>query len=507
MIDRRSLIKLGAAAPALIATKSFAQPAGDRLRLSLREGVPNIAPYSNSQRTGLVIAHHIWDTLIYRDPQTFEPKPLLATAWTWVDDMTIDLTLRRGVKFHNGDEFSADDVVYTINSVADPNARVAVPGNVNWMERAEALAADKVRLKLRRPFPAAIEYLSMTVPILPKAYSERVGPDAFSRAPVGCGPYRVTKIEPAASIELERFEDYFRDSPKGRPAIGKIGIRFVPDTTTEMTELLSGQADWIWKVGVDQFPKLARLPQLKTVRGEAMRINYLSIDAAGRSGAGNPLTKAGVRRAIFHAIDRAAMAKQLVGEGAGVPDAPCYRAQFGCDAGSASRYDFDPEKAKTLLAEAGYPSGFETELVTYLEPNLGAAIQNYLRAVGIRARVSQLQTAAAIQKAWRGEAPLYAGSWGSYSINDVSAIFPTMFGGGNDDYVRDPELNRLVALGSAERDPARRLSAYQQVIKQVTADALWLPLTTTVINYAHTAKLVFTPQADELPRFWLARWA
>jgi peptide/nickel transport system substrate-binding protein len=506
MFDRRNLLKLGLATPALLAMPALAQTDPNRLRVIMREAVPNIDPYSNSQRSGLVMAHQAWDTLIHRNPDTFTHEPLLATSWNWIDTTTLELELRRGVTFHNGDDFSADDVVYTLNTVSAPDARVAVPGNVNWIEKAQKLDDFKIRIITKKPFPAALDYLALTVPIYPKAYREKVGADGYSRAPIGAGPYRITKLEPSVSIDLERYDGYYADSPKGRPAIAQIAIRFVPDSATEMTELLSGRADWIWRFNADQFTNLGRMPMLKTLRSPAMRLNYLSIDAAGRSGADNPLTKLEVRRAIFHAVDRPMLAKQLIGPGSEVPPAPCYPAQFGCDGDAAVTYAYDPAKAKALLAQAGFPNGFEIDLVSYLEPNLGAALQNFLRAVGIRAKVSQLQVAAAIQRAWRGEAPLYAGSWGSYSIGDVSAILPVMFGGGNDDYARDAELTKLITEGGSTQDATARKTAYSAAIRRITDQALWLPLHNQVINYAFNKRLEFSAQADELPRFYMAKW-
>jgi peptide/nickel transport system substrate-binding protein len=161
-----------------------------------------------------------------------------------------------------------------------------------------------------------------------------------------------------------------------------------------------------------------------------------------------------------------------------------------------------------LLAEAGFPSGFEIEFVTYVQPtSWSAAIQNYLQAVGIRAKITQLQVAPAIQKAWKGEAPLYHGSWGSYSINDVSAIFPVMYGkDANDNYSRDPELERLVAEGGAANDAAARKKAYSAAIKLMTEKAYWLPLFTYVNAYAFAKALDFKTYPDELPRFYLAKW-
>ena len=193
------------------------------------------------------------------------------------------------------------------------------------------------------------------IPIYPKAYREKVGPEGYAKAPVGAGPYKMTKVEPGVSIDFERFEDYWAGSPKGKPAIKKMSVRFVPDATTEMTELLAGRADWIWNMNPDQFENVNKLPHLTAVRKESMRVGYLSLDAAGRTGADNPMTKLKVRQAIWHAIDRKAIADKLVTGGSRVPQAPCFPPQFGCDAEAAVLYDYDPAKAKQLLAEAGYP--------------------------------------------------------------------------------------------------------------------------------------------------------
>jgi peptide/nickel transport system substrate-binding protein len=239
-----------------------------------------------------------------------------------------------------------------------------------------------------------------------------------------------------------------------------------------------------------------------------MRIGYLSIDAAGRSGAGNPLTNLKVRQAIWHAVNRQEMADKLIQGGSRVPIAPCFPTQFGCDADAAVKYAYDPAKAKALLADAGFPNGFEIEFVTYVQPtSWSGAIQNYLQAVGIRTKITQLQVAPAIQKAWRGEAPLYHGSWGSYSINDVSAIFPVMYGkDANDNYSRDPELEKLVAEGGASSDPAARKQAYSAAIKLMTDKAYWMPLFTYVNAYAFSKGLDFKTYPDELPRFYFAKW-
>jgi peptide/nickel transport system substrate-binding protein len=488
-----------------LAAPAHAQKSADTLRVAWRDGLPDIDFYYNTLRVGLIVQHHIWDTLVDRDPDTFQIKPLLATSWKNVDDTTIDFTLRDGVTFHNGDKFTADDVVYTIQSILDPKAGIVVPSNYAWLAGAEKIDDLHVRLKLKRVFPAALEYLAMVLPIYPKDYRTRVGHEGFSKAPIGTGPYKMTKADGSNEMDLVRNDAYFA-GPKGKPAIGKIVINVVADASTELTSLLSQRDDWIWNFSPDQFDNIGRMPFLQAVRADSMRVGYLGMDAAGRTGPDSPFKNQKVRQAVFYAIDRQAIAHNLVQGGARVLDAPCYPTQFGCDQNAAVKYSYDPAKAKQLLAEAGYPNGFDTEIVSYILPSWTDAIQNYLRAVGIRAHVSQLQVAALLQRSFAGKDPIDLGNWGSNSINDASAFLPYYFGGGAADYVRDPEVMKLVEEGGATTDPDKRRAAYSAAIRRLTEQAFWLPLNTYVTTYAFSKQLNFKPYPDELPRFYLASW-
>ncbi len=498
---------LGVAMVALAAggAPAQAQKSADTLRVSWRDAIPNVDPYYNSLRTGLVLAHQAWDCLIYRDPDTFQMKPLLATSWRYVDPTTIEFSLRHDVTFHNGDPFSADDVVYTVNTILN-DKQVAVPSNFSFIAGADKVDDYTVRIRLKRVFPAALEYVSMVLPIWPKAYREKVGADAYARAPIGAGPYRITKVDGTTEIDMERYEGYYKGSAKGRPAIGKFVIHEVSDATTELNELLGGRTDWIWNFISDNFDNINRVPTLQALRAESMRVIYLNMDAAGRTGAGNPLTKKLVRQAIAMAIDRKAMATNLMQGGSRVPDAPCFPTQFGCDAAAAVHYDYDPAKAKALLTEAGYPNGFDTDINSSQLPQFGGAIQNYLKAIGINAHLSQLQSGAAVQRSLDGKAQLDLNSWGSYSINDVSAFMPYFFTGSPSDYARDPELQKQVTEGGATTDPDQRLRHYSQAIKIITENMYFLPLMTSVVNYGFSRQLNFKPYPDELPRFFLSSW-
>ena len=484
-----------------------AQKSADTLRVYWRDQINDVDPYYNSLRTGLVVAHHAWDGLVYRDPDGYVMKPLIAKSWKWTDEKTLEFELRSDLTFHNGDKLTSADVVYTIGVLTDPKSGIVVPSNYGWIAGAEAIDATHVRLKTKSAFPAALEYLAFVTPIYPAAYRERVGRDVYKKEPVGSGPYRITRIDGVSQIDLERFEAYPTDSAKTKPAIKKLVIKQVTDATAEITGLLGNQADWIWQYNPDQFDKIAAIPTLQAMRQEAFRILFLYYESSGRNGQKSPLQDIRVRQAMAHAIDRKTFAEKLIQGGSRVPDAPCYFTQFGCDQAAGAKYDYDPAKAKALLAAAGYPDGFETELVNgNLLSSWTGAIQGYLAAVGIKAKVTTLQAVAGIGRAQKGDAPIYMSSWGSYSVNDVSAIMPYFFTGASDDMSQDAEVKALLVEGGSVNDPEKRKAAYSKAIKRITEQAYMLPIGTFTTTYGVSRQLNFKTWADEMPRFYLSSW-
>jgi peptide/nickel transport system substrate-binding protein len=493
------------AAGAVLGPAAHAQKSSDTLRVTWRDAVPDVDPYRNSLRTGIIVSHEAWDMLVYRDPETFKIVPALATSWDMPDPQTMDFTLRPGVKFHNGDPFSADDVVYTFTTIVN-DPKVQVPSNFAFIAGAEKLGDLKVRIKFKTIFPAALEYFAMSLPIYPKAYREKIGGEAYSQKPVGTGPYKITAVNGSSSIEFERFEDYYKDSPKGRPPIKYLKINEVLDAAGELTAFISGQADWIWQYNPDQFDNLKSLPGKTAIRAGSMRIAYVQFDAAGRTGKDNPMTNQKVRQAMCHAIDRAAIAHDLMQGDSHPINAPCYPTQFGCNEKVAVDYAYDPKMAKQLMTEAGFADGVSTTLVTYMLPSFASAVQNYLKVIGVNADIQQLQVGAEVAKVMAGQTPINFGSWGSYSINDVSAILPYFFAGGSNDYARDPQVMEDVKQGGLVLNPDDRIKHYNAAIQRITEQAYWLPMFTYVTQYAFAKNLKFTPFRDELPRFYLCSW-
>jgi peptide/nickel transport system substrate-binding protein len=484
--------------------EAMADKASDTLKAAFTKELESVDSYFNSAREGVILQRSIWDGLIYLNQETGEYEGNLATSWKWVDDTTLEFKLREGVTFHNGEEFDADDVVYTVNFVADPANGVVTQRNVNWMKEATKVDKYTVRIVTNGPFPAALEYLAGPVSIYPNEYYAEVGPQGMGLKPVGTGPYQVESVEPGKHFVLKKFDGY-RNGPKGKAMIGTVDIRTIPDVNTQLAELFSGGLDFIWGVPADQAEKLAATERFNVVNESTMRVGYLELDAAGRSGADNPMTKLAVRQAINHAIDRQAIVDNLLKGKSKIVNAACFSSQFGCEQDVAA-YDYAPEKAKALLAEAGYPDGFTIDFYAYRDREYAEAMLAYLAEVGITANLKYLQYSALRDLRRNGETSMSFQSWGSYSVNDVSAITSEFFKHGAEDFARDDEVKAWLDTADTSNDPAVRKENYSKALKKIADHAYWVPLFSYNSNYVSSKELEYKPTADEVVRFFHARW-
>lgn len=501
-----ALILASGGALTVSGTAAHAGKANDTLVYASDSEVENLSPYHNNVREGVIIARHVWDTLIYRDDKTGQFRPMLATKWTWVDQVTLELELRKGVTFHNGDAFNADDVVFTFNYVITPESKVVTKQTVDWIKSAEKIDEYKVRIHLKKPFPAALDYLSGPLPILPSKYFQKVGLDGFAKAPIGTGPYRIVSATSGKNVLMEKNANYWKDSPVGVPSIGKLEFRVIPDAETRLAELMTGGVDWIWRVPVDQAKQLGKAPKITVLTGESMRVGFLQFDSIGASDPNSPLKDVRVRQAISYAIDRKAMVDNLVGTGSRIMNSACFIEQIACSDASVVKYEYNPAKAKALLAEAGYPNGFSIEFYAYREREYAEAVISYLAAVGIKANLNYVKFATLREQNRAGKIPVAFQTWASLSVNDASAFTGVWFQGNDDDRSRDKAVSELLAKADASADPEARKKMYAEALKIISEKAYMLPMFSYPTTYAFSSDLVFEAQKDELPRFFTAHW-
>lgn len=490
-------------------TTAWAGKSDDTLNWSTTREIAIMDPYYNNTRELVIMGHMGWDGLVYRDINDGVIKPLLAKSWEWNGDTAIDFVLRDDVKFHDGSDFDAEDVVYTLNHVSNEDSGVLTSRNVSWIKNAEKLDTHKVRINLNKPFPPAFAYLSNAVFILPSGHYDSAPvkdgkKDYGAVEPNGTGPYKVTGLKAGEYVLMEKNENYFADSPKGQPQIANMRFRTISEGNTQLAELMIGGLDWIWDVPKDQAERLAERPEVQVENAKTFRISYMAFDVDGDSGT-DIFTNKLVRQAVAHAINREAIALNLVGPASEVVHAACHPAQFGCTQ-DVPKWDYDPEKSKALLKEAGYEDGFEFDIYAYREREFTEAVIGDLANVGIKANLNFMQYRALRDIVRKGETPINHMTWGSYSIPDVSAITSHFFTHGPDDPVKDAETKELLEIADNSIDDAKRIEYYTKALTKISAELYWLPMFTYAKYYAFSKDLNFTTTPDEIPQFYRATW-
>ena len=239
------------------------------------------------------------------------------------------------------------------------------------MAGAEKISQYKVRIALKKPFPAALEFLAGPIPIYPNEYYAQVGPKGMNEKPVGTGPYRVTEHQPGRLVRFERNKDYFKDSPKPQPTIEKLELRLIPDRDTQAAELMAGGLDWTYNVPPDQAEKLKTLPHLDATAGETMRIAFLHFNPSEKSPV-PAMRDVRVRRAIGHAIDREAILKNIVGGGR-VIHVHCFPTQFGCDDRNGAAIRLRPGEGEGAAGGSWLPQRLRDGLLRVPRPPAGGS--------------------------------------------------------------------------------------------------------------------------------------
>lgn len=495
----------------LLLGANVAHAAKDKVVVAFGSNIPTLDPHMHSSRLAHIADWHLYDTLMDRDPKTYKPSPGLATSLKNINPLTWELKLRTGVKFHNGEPFNAEAVKFTLDRVLDPATKSVTRGNFTWIKEVKVVDEHTVQIITAKPFPAAAEFLTLAY-IVPPKYLKAVGDEEFSRKPVGTGPYKFVEWKKAEHLIVEANENYWKGSPKGMPKIKTIVFRTIPETTTQIAELLSGGVDIIRNVPPDQIAVIKESPNARISAAKILRVNSLLLDSAGRASK-TPLMNQKVREAIACAVNVDEMLKQILGGYAERSATGVNPLHFGFD-GSIKPYPYDPERAKKLLAEAGYPNGFEITLNTYSGTitsmdQMADAVTGYLGKVGIKVKRRHIEDVGmwtSSGKEGKLEGIQYY-SWGSNSIFDADAIlYALTYSKEPLSYTQDPALDQLLDEGRTQIDPKKRQEAYAKAQKLIHEKFYWIPINVQYTIEGVNKKLNYEAGSDEMMRVYSASW-
>lgn len=508
MSSQRTLFAAGLAAltVSLAATPVLAGKSDDTLRVAMGEEILNLDYLYTTKREYIVLAELMDATLFNLNPENQEYEPAVATGFELVDDTTIDVTLREDVSFHDGSHLTADDVVYTYSWVIDEDSESRAKGTIGrWLDNIEKTGEYSVRFNLSTPYPLALRDMAQRVKLRKEGSYHADGAvdeGAMAIDLNGLGPYEVVSFEPGQRLVLKRFDNYFGD----RPAIENLVVRNIPDIGTQQAELMSGGIDWMFKVPLELAENLGATPRAEHLSGPDLRVGFLVLDAGGYSDPDGPMTNLQVRRAVNHALNTKEMSEFLIGGSSESIHTPCHPAQFGCTE-DITEYPYNPDRARELIVEAGYPDGFELELWAYRDRPAAEAIASDLENVGIDVDLRYVQLASLNQARAERNIEAYYGTWGSGGTADTAAIARIHFASDSDRNMSgDEKLEELILAAEQTVDQAERARLYDEALSIIADQAYWAPLFTYSANYLVSPEVEFPMSADGLPRLQNTSW-
>lgn len=487
------------------------------LRIGLSGEVTSLDPHFLAAQPNLTVARHVFESLTDIDPQT-RLIPGLAERWRAVDATTWEFKLRRGVKFHDGSDFTAEDAVFSLQR---PLSIKGSPGGfasyVRSIASVTAVDAHTLRIKTKYPYGALPEEIN-SILIVSKKHALHAGPGDFDagRAMIGTGPYKFLRYQRGDRLELARNNQWWGQATA--PSWDKVTLRVIPADPSRTAALLSGELDAIEHVPSADIKNIIKNNKLRVIQTTSWRTIVLHLDqyraqppgvtdAGGKPLAKNPFMDLRVRQAISKAINRSAIADRVM-EGLAVPAANIVSpGVFGHDAALKAE-TYDPAGAKRLLTEAGYPNGFR---VTLTGPNnryindeqVLQTVAQLLTRAGITTRVEAAPMSAFLGRVRKEETGFALLGWGSFAADlALRSLVATPnsekgYGAWNWGRYTNPKVDALMeqALGSIDRDKRETLAREANTLAM--NDLALIPLHHQVVSWAMRAGLNYTPRTDE----------
>jgi peptide/nickel transport system substrate-binding protein len=487
----KSAVIAGVALAVCAAGSAAAQKSKDTLRLALQEPIKGVDYYLGPTGETSMMQAVVYDSLIAYDEDANKFQPLLAKSWKRIDDKTLEFELRDDVKWHDGAPFTAEDVVYTLDWLLDPATKLRFKDFWAWIDKTEKTGPNTVRITARTPTAFDESRIAYLTGMLPKHIHAKLEDKlVFGRAPVGTGMYRVTRVEENRGITLEQ-NPAFTYGGTARPVtnVKRIDFSFLPDAGTQTAQFLAGNLDVLRDVDIEQAAHMAQHPRVDATLVESISWFYMAIDARGRSGL-KPLQDIRVRQALMMGVDRDELRKLIYGNHPATrdPKSLCWDFQAGC-AYTAPLPKHDPAAARKLLAEAGYPNGFELEITTFASAirRVAEAAANQLSKIGIRASVDALPLLTYAKKQTDGKIQVIVASYPAGLMPDVSGTASFLFTEGPRDYFGDSELHAWSTGVQTTLDPAKRQELGHKLFDAATERAYAIPLAANPIMVVHSA--------------------
>lgn len=419
--------------------------------------VTSLDPHQGKETPAVQVNTQIFDTLVTVDPETNEVVPQIAESWEQTDDQTYVFKIREGIKFHDGSDLTAEDVKFSLDRARNS---AAVSYIVNFIEEVTVDDDHTVTVKTTAPYAPTLRNLAIPfAAIVPKAVVE-ADENAFIQNPVGSGPYKFVEWNHGDHVTLKAFDDYYA----GKPETENLIMKVIPETSQRTIALETGEVDLAYDLAVNDIPKVNSDDKLTVYEIPSLTCWYVSMNMNKK-----PFDNPKVREAMSMAIDRQTIIDTINAGSGQTADAIIAPAVFGYYSTGVKEYN--PTKAKELLAEAGYPNGFSTTL--WVNDNqfrieMCQAMQAMLLEVGVQCNLEVLEFGSFISRTTAGDHDLAYFGWttssGDADYSYYSLEHSTQQGAaGNRSFLADPDVDKLIEEARSNTNEEERKELYKEL--------------------------------------------
>ncbi|MCM2328874.1 MAG: ABC transporter substrate-binding protein [Lysobacter sp.] len=474
--------------------------AGKTLRYASQDDPQTLDPHSANLLATSRLTANVYEPLVWRDRE-WKVIPWLATSWTQPNDRTWRFRLREGVKFHDGSPFTADDVVFSVERALSPTSQLKVA--LQGVEKAVKVDALTVELVMREPNPVLLSHMT-NFRIMSKAWAEKFGAlrpqdytakeDTYAaRNANGTGAFMVKERQTDVRTVLVAHRDWWgHKAGKNEGNVTEVVLLPIKSNATRLAALLSGEVDFVIDPPTQDVARLRAAPGLKVQEGGELRVQYIAFDVFrddllyGKAGGKNPFKDIRVRQAVAHAIDTEAIRSKVMRGYSRPLGSILTPGVQGYAADADKRLPHDRERAKRLLAEAGYPDGFEVTLdAGNVQPaaDIAQAVAVMLSQVGIKVRPNIVPQSNYFPKIEKYDTSFYVLSWGAGVTADalytLQALLHTVNKKGEGDFNMgrwsNARMDELIQQLQVEKDQAKRDAITREALLLVGRD---LPIVT-----------------------------
>jgi len=452
-------------AAGLLALSAFAatpQATAQNLRIGLREDPDILDPTLARTFVGRIVFAALCDKLFDINDR-LEIVPQLATGYRWEDPQSLLITLRTGVRFHDGDPMTAESVVYSLNRHLTMQGSFR-RGEINSMTSVEIVDPTTVRIRLREPFAPFVSQLTDRAGMIVSPRAAEAAGRNFGNRPVCAGPMRFLERLAQDRIVLERFPEYWDAS---RIHINRVTFMPIPDNTVRLANLQSGALEMVQTIEPDDIRQVTRNARLRVSVSDELGYQGITYNVGNGPRAQTPFGQnPRIREAFELAIDRVAV-NQVVYEGVYLPTAQAVPPSSPFHARAITPEPRNLARARQLLAEAGVRTPLAVEMTVPNNPDLrqvAEVIQAMVREAGFDLRINAMEFASSLQAATRGDFETFLLAWSGRADPDGNTwTFIHSQGPQNDGKYSNPEVDRLLGEARVETDAARRLGLYERM--------------------------------------------